>query len=493
MTKEIQFFKGDLKESQDKFHYARFGQVYLLFDTNKSSIVPGHEKVLREKIVDFMVRAVRSLGPDPDYKLKVLGMASATGDHEYNAQLAGKRAYNSAMAAIKMFEKLQKTDPTIQGSTINPVIEILSTKYSEMDRRLMNYRGNKKIEQEQGFFRSAVFAFKAANDVEKFNSVNMIIKGPEAKRRAMEILEFTKNGPPQMTYDTPWGVMIIKRGQVWKPHDRLIVDFGFDRITYLEDDTLWSVPTRDFAREIMLDGVAEGVLRAKPLVEPTIVVMTFIQGIFVGPTIAISAKLIVLFMWGGAHEDLVRKGIDALRPAREGLRLIHQRYPTLWKVLMAKIAAVAGEQIKDAFVETVTKPENIAFFLGRIIRGLFFGPDISDMAPAEQAEKLVALSVGRVVFVVVEVAVLVTALHLPEAIIHVATEKVNELAQSLEENFKKPDIAINLLPPESQQIARELLAHPDTKAKMKELEKPLKDLQRVLNQFSKDFDLKKKH
>jgi hypothetical protein len=490
MSKELQFFKGELPSSQDKFHFTRYGQLYLLFDTNKSEILPGHAKVIKEKVVTFIVQAVRSLGPD-EYDLKVLGMTSATGTHEYNSELAGKRAYNSAMAAIKMFEELAPKDPTLRGTTLNPIVEVLAEKYSAFDAKLLHLRTSNRIEKSQGFFRSAVFAFKAANDVEQYASKNIVITGPEAVRRAMELLG-NPHAMNEMPYESPWGKIIFKRGQVWNPHTRLIVSLSWDHIVYLQEQTLWSVPTPDLAREIMLDGYVEGGLRAKPLVEATVVVMAFIQGIFVGPTVAISAKLIVLFMWGGAHDKLVKAGYDALGPVHRGLKMIHERYPTLYRVILDKIGEQVSRQLKDALYEDVTSPENIAFFLGRIIRGLFFGPDISQLSPAEQeiALKSVQLTFGRFAFVVVEVAVLVTALHLPAALVAVTTEKIKELADKLQTSFKKAQVDIALIRADAEQIARELTRYSDTPEKMKELEKPMKDLQKVLLQFAKDMDIK---
>ncbi len=492
MSKELSFFRGDLPGSHDKYHYAIYGQLYLLFDTNQSTILPGHEKIIREKVLDFLIRAVRALGPDPDYRLKVLGMTSASGNAEYNAQLAGKRAYNSAMSAIRMFEKAQKTDPSIQGSTINPAIEVLAEKYSKQDAQLMHLKSGAQIEKEQGFFRSAVFAFKGANDVDTPQSPNLIITGPEAKRRAMLILRMNGNMPSSMAFPTPWGYLIIKRGEIWDPGHRLIVDMGSDRVTYLEGDALWSVPTRDFAREVMLDGFVKGVVSGKPLVAVSNFVMTFIQGIFVGPMIAVSSKLIVLFMWGGAHENLVRAGWNAAAPVFRGLKVINQRYPTLWKKILARVGEQVTHELEQALIETVTEPENIAFFLGRIIRGLFFGPDVADLSAVqrEKALKAIQLSFGRILFVVVEVAVLVTALHLPSGLFHVTVELVRELADGIMEKFNKAGIDMPTNRAEAEQMAREFLNFPDTEAFLRSMDQPLKDIQRVLKQFERDFKSK---
>jgi hypothetical protein len=257
MGKELQFYKGELAPSEDKYHLMRYGQLYLFFDKDQSTILPGHEKVIREKVVDFMVRAVRALGPSPDYTLTVLGMASATGDHEYNQTLAGKRAYNAATRAISLFQALVPSDPTLRGTEVSPEIKILGESYAAFDAQLMHYRSKRMTEKHQGFFRSAVFAFKAANSIEPFSSPNIVAIGAEAVRRAMEILA-TPNLQNEMLYPSPWGTLRLRRGQLWNPHSRLVVTVGWDRVTYLQGEVLWSVPTADLAREIMLEAMAEG-------------------------------------------------------------------------------------------------------------------------------------------------------------------------------------------------------------------------------------------
>src|SRR5690606_25065664 len=104
---------------------------------------------------------------------------------------------------------------------------------------------------------------------------------------------------------TPWGSVEVRKGQVWGKSKRLIVHADWQNITYLEGEKLWSVRTPDFAREILLDGMIDGMNRAKPLVRYTKIFMGFVQGTLVGAPVSIASKLVVLFMWAGAHEKLV--------------------------------------------------------------------------------------------------------------------------------------------------------------------------------------------
>jgi len=119
MAKDVLYYRGELPPTHDKYHTVIKGKLFILFERNQAAILPGHDKVIRDKAVDFLVKAVRALGPD-NYNLNVLGMASATGSRDYNRDLAGQRAYNSDMCAIRHFEKLPKTDipsPRFFGTT----------------------------------------------------------------------------------------------------------------------------------------------------------------------------------------------------------------------------------------------------------------------------------------------------------------------------------------------------------------------------------------
>ena len=243
MAKDFEFFKGELPPTRDKFHIVITGNLFILFDKNHADIQPGHDKVIQDKAVDFLVRAVRALGPG-GYNLSVLGMASSTGTHDYNRDLAGQRAYNCAMCAIRHFEKLQKNDPTLRGTTIEPVTQVLGDDLAMVDAKVLHLKRS-QLEQQQGIFRSAVFKFTAGtvHDHVK-HPPSWVCTGPEAVRRAHEIL--ANNEPEMVPYPTQWGSLVVKQGQVWGATKRLIVSANWQYITYLEGDTLWSVPTRRF-------------------------------------------------------------------------------------------------------------------------------------------------------------------------------------------------------------------------------------------------------
>src|SRR4051812_25030627 len=103
MSKDFGFFKEELPKTHDKYHAVFGGNLFIFFEVNKSTVLPPHDNIIKEKVVNFLVKAIRALGPD-EYNLSVLGMASGSGPRDFNRDLAGQRAYNSAMCAIRHFE-----------------------------------------------------------------------------------------------------------------------------------------------------------------------------------------------------------------------------------------------------------------------------------------------------------------------------------------------------------------------------------------------------
>src|SRR5689334_4220665 len=110
-----ELYSEELEPGGDEYHIVEGGNLYLInFEKNHAELRPEHKLIIKQKVVPFICRAVRKLGPRA-YWLHVFGSASATGSYEKNMGLAGNRAYNSAMEAIHQFEELQKTDKTLAG------------------------------------------------------------------------------------------------------------------------------------------------------------------------------------------------------------------------------------------------------------------------------------------------------------------------------------------------------------------------------------------
>jgi hypothetical protein len=192
-------------------------------------------------------------------------------------------------------------------------------------------------------------------------------------------------------------------------------------------------------------------------------------------------------MWGGAHPKLVSDAWDAASPAFRALKYIHENCPTLWAVLLAKIGEVAGKEIVSALEDTVTKPENIAFCLGRILRGVG-GVDKMLLGKSSPGKRIIEITMGRILFVTIECVVLVTALHLPEGFLKVAAESVGKLAKDVQQKFRSDGrIAIMLSDLQANLIASELL-QPGAKQELEKMKDPLEKINKFLETLQQDLD-----
>lgn len=305
---------------------------------------------------------------------------------------------------------------------------------------------------------------------------SLIASGPEAIRRAAALLSSQRNAPDPRPFPSPFGDIPLKRGMI-SGHKYLIIYTDWQTTVYLDGPRLYGLRTADFVRNIWLDAIGEGMRRARHWIPIGQVVMGFVTGLLAGPVVIVTATVLVLALWASAHTALVEKGYKALGPAYRGLGQFKSRYPVLWSKVKAKVGQEFVDNLEDALKETITDPKNIAFFLGRVLRGVPGGP--AGIPPS--------VPVGKILFVVVECAGLVTALHLPEGFVHLAKHQLKHLADELKKHFQKAEIGIALTEVEAQSIAKELGSDPHREALLKDLQKSLTDLKQVLEQFESDM------
>lgn len=304
----------------------------------------------------------------------------------------------------------------------------------------------------------------------------LIAWGPEATRKAAEILQKTRNTPDPAPFPSQFGTVFLKRGLI-SENRNLIIYTDWQVTIYMTGDKLYSVKTTDFVRNVYLDALADGANRAKHWIPISQVLMDFVTGLLVGPAVIIAGYVVFGALFAASHEELVKRGANALGPAYRGLNDFKQRYPALWAKIKQKIGQQFEADLVDGLKETVTDPKNIAFYLGRVLRHMPSGP--TGMEPS--------VPIGKILFVVVECAVLVTALHSPVGLFHAATGQVRELANNLKASFQKPELGIPLSDQEALSIASELLRDSNRDALLKDLNGSLTDLKALLEKFESEL------
>ena len=161
MSKDISSFQGSLPDSEDAFHIAHDGQLLLTnFDVNVSVLKPQHKQIITAKLVPFLLSATKALGPG-EYKLRCVGLASATGSFEGNAQLSDLRALNSANFAISVFRAQLPTNPHVAACKLVADPKPTADTAARQDVIHRHIKAH-DIERKQAPFRAALFPLSAA-------------------------------------------------------------------------------------------------------------------------------------------------------------------------------------------------------------------------------------------------------------------------------------------------------------------------------------------
>jgi hypothetical protein len=231
---------------------------------------------------------------------------------------------------------------------------------------------------------------------------------------------------------------------------------------YTIDDRLYEYGTSDFIRAEYLNALSAGAARAMPMVYLAQAEAALLMGIFVpwyGMLGLTAAKI------GLMYSTNKREFNVALQKAPVVLKLLQdfrRRYPTFFKKLMA---TAAREVLTD--LPSGVGAEDVAFFLGRVIKGVAGLPDVT---------------MGAVVKVVTSVALIVAGLHLPSIAAHGVAASAASHAETL--RMQLANQGIHITREEANTILHELISDRDSVRKLQELEKACKELIPVLRQLA---------
>lgn len=294
----------------------------------------------------------------------------------------------------------------------------------------------------------------------------LLCEGHQAGTRVAEILQSTRTQPEPGPYHGKFGVMALKRGMVWDGN-RMIVHWDHQYVLYLVGSQLWKVKTPDFYNDIFYKAFGTAGQNAKPFVAASQVLMSAVTGFLVGPAIIVASYIVVLTMCIGAHWAEAKKATDALTRASAALMEVRRRYPTLWTKLKGLVAQHIWAIFPEALIATAKDPNNIAFYLGRLLRGTGAAEALE-----QTGEKFATLSMKVFVKVCVKTAAIVQALHLGPSLAHVT---VDHIKQAIKE-YSAPDTGMRLSEQEARAILEELKRYGDSAAQMEKLQKDLNDV-----------------
>jgi hypothetical protein len=264
-----------------------------------------------------------------------------------------------------------------------------------------------------------------------------------------------------ITVTSGFGPVELRPGTIWSG-DRILVSADTVFTRYAVGDQLYEWGTSSFLREEWFRAVGGAMAQAKAFVYLAQFEIALISGLFVPWYLLLGVSAASLGLTYYHNRDTYN---TALKKAPQVLRLLQDlraRSPTLFK----KLISTAAKDILSNLPSGVSG-EDIAFFIGRVVRGVAGAPQVT---------------LGAVLRTTVKVGLIVAGTHLPkvtaEAISAAASARAGELQARLAEQ------GITTSQDEAESILRELLAKPDTPKKLRELEENLGELIPVLERLS---------
>lgn len=278
----------------------------------------------------------------------------------------------------------------------------------------------------------------------------LMLAGREAMAAVAKIL-------PQahaLVVPSAMGSVELRPGSIWSGNRMLVYPAPL-YVWYTIDDRFYEWNTALFVRDEWFSAMAAGAARAHWLVILGEVEMALLTGIFVPWYILLGVSCAKLGIFYLTHKKEVDEAFKYGPQVLSALNSLRKSHPLLFHKLLVQ----AGKETLENLPGSVSA-EDIAFFLGRVIKGAM-------EAGAE-------LTLGGLIKIAIHVAELVALAHLPS----VTGRAVGAAASAHAEEFKRrlEAAGFTLTKGEAESILREALAQPDTNAKLQALEDACKKL-----------------
>ena len=294
------------------------------------------------------------------------------------------------------------------------------------------------------------------------------MEGPKlinSGRPAMEAVAKVLPTARAIVVQSNLGPVELKPGTVWSGNRMIVLPSTMSTV-YAIDDRLYEWGTGAFIRDEWLSAMARGAQSAAHWTTVAQVEFALLSGIFVPWYLLLGLTCAKTALFYKSNQQAVD---TAFRQAPEAMRLLQdlrRRCPTLFN----KMAATAAKDLLINLPQGVSG-EDVAFFVGRVIKGMAAaGPD---------------LVFSGFLKIVVTVAGLVTASHLPAIAAHTAAQMAASKAAELQKALRNAGYSVT--DAEAKTILKEVLAQPDTPQKLRQLEAACKALLPTLNQLKNAY------
>jgi hypothetical protein len=252
-----------------------------------------------------------------------------------------------------------------------------------------------------------------------------------------------------MRVTSSFGVVDLVPGSVWQGN-RVLIDCSDMVVHYMVGTQLYEWNTQLFLRDAWLGGIGIGASQAQWLVHVAKIEREFLMGLFV-PVAGIigltCAQIVVVY----SNHRKACATIQQNAPAIIGdFKILRREAPTLYNKIFHKVAGEMVSHIPDG-----VSAEDIAFWLGRILKGVAALPDIK----ASAISKILAV-----------VTTLVALTHSPGIATHSIVAAIKQA--DIEAELRK--LQIEVTGPDAAKIALEFNAAKESKHALNRLQGALK-------------------
>jgi hypothetical protein len=273
----------------------------------------------------------------------------------------------------------------------------------------------------------------------EYKGPKLLMKGEPMARTVSRVLASATD----LTVSSGLGRVSLVPGTVWSGNKMLVLCQSMT-VSWAVADALYEWGTQDFIRCEWLDAAGAGAAQAQGMRRLVGIEMQLLAGMFapfyliLGTTVAKSA----VFYY--SNQGLIQVVRTHARQIIADADAIKAKVPTLYR----KLRNTALEQLLTSFPNGVS-PEDVAFFLGRVIRGASGAVDALELG---QRLTLPALLKIAGVF-----ATLVTITHSPSILLHGGEQALKDLANQI----KALGSDVMMTEAELKAIAGELSRAPD--------------------------------
>jgi hypothetical protein len=281
----------------------------------------------------------------------------------------------------------------------------------------------------------------------------LLATGPDAVARVAKVLPTAQ----EVTVPSNLGPVTLKPGTVWSG-ERMLIAATTMTVYYTIGDRLYEWGTGQFIRDEYLNALSAGAARALPMVHLAKAEIALLTGIFVPWYLMLGIGAAKLGFFYKNHQADVDEAFRLAPSVLKSLQELRIRHPALFNHLLK----TAAREILVDLPRGITA-EDVAFFLGRVIKGVGGLPEVT---------------IGAVIKVAVVVAGIVTLTHLPGMAAHGVAAAARESGEKLRAKLAAEGIVVSEA--EARAILRDLQSDKSAVPRLQQLEDSARKLAPVL-------------